>query len=137
MTMPIRKPRCYLLYALAPESLTPQLANQRLNAICGDRSLPLSIYHDHFIGQPGGLIIFFAESQDERQALERLLPEQLSGWEWTLHPLIFSRNPAALDEQIRFTLAVYRDQDWDKLRLEERPIYGNPVQEAETATESE
>ena len=137
MTMRIRKPRCYLLYALAPESVTPQQANQRLNAICGDRSLPLSIYHDHFIGQPGGLIIFFADSQDERQALEYLLPEQLSGWEWTLHPLIFSRNPAAFDEQIRFTLAAYRDRDWDKLRLEERPTYGNPAQEAETATESD
>jgi hypothetical protein len=137
MTMRIRKPRCYLLYALAPESMTPQQVNQRLNAICGDRSLPLSIYHDHFIGQPGGLIIFFAENQDERQALESRLPEHLAGWQWSLHPLIFSRNPAALDEQIRFTLAAYRDQDWDTLRLEERPTYGDPTREAETATESD
>lgn len=135
--MRIRKPRCFLLYALAPENITPQQANQTVNAVVADRSLPLTIYHDHFIGQPGGIVIFFAENESERQVLQEQLPEHLAGWQWNLHPLIFSRNPAALDEQIRYTLAAYRDGDWHTLRQEERPTYGNPAQEAETAAESD
>jgi hypothetical protein len=135
--MRIRKPRCFLLYALAPDSITPPQANQTINAVVADRSLPLTIYHDHFIGQPGGIVIFFAEEENERQALQEQLSQHLAGWQWNLHPLIFSRNPAALDEQIRYTLAAYRNQDWHTLRQEERPTYGDPAQEAETATESD
>ena len=52
-----------------------------------------------------------------------------------IRPLIFSRNPAAFDEQIAFTLSAYRGEDWERLQREERPTYGDPRREAETAEE--
>lgn len=132
----MRKPRCYLLYAIAPEDMSASKANQLINHICGDSSLPLTIYHDHFIGNPGGLIMFYAETQEEREALQVGVESYLAEWTYTVHPLIFSHSPAAFDEQIAFTLSVYRDSDWDTLRHEKRPAYGNPCEEAETAQES-
>jgi len=65
----IQKPRCFLLYALAPAGLPAAEANRILNAFIADPSLPLAIFHDHFIGQPGGTVIFYVETPEERDAL--------------------------------------------------------------------
>lgn len=132
----IRRPRCYLLYALAPEGVAPADANQVINAICADETLPLALYHDHFIGQIGGMVIFYADSDAERTALQNELDDHLATWTYTLHPLIYSHSPAALDEQIAYTLRAYREQDWHSLRHEKRPSYGDPHQEAHTGKES-
>lgn len=61
--------------------------------------------------------------------------EQLAGWHVAVHPLIFSRSPAAFDEQIAFTLREYRQRDWETLQREQRPRYGNAGLEAQTAQE--
>lgn len=113
----IRKPRCFLVYALAPESLLAAEANRLLN----------------FIGARGGVVVFFVETEAQRQAL--LEPGELEGWQVAIHPLIFSYSPSAFDEQIAFTLRRYRGADWETLRYERRPSYGNPRREAETAQE--
>ncbi len=73
----IRKPRCFLLYALAPAHLSAAQANHILNDFIGDPALPLAIFHDHFIGQPGGMVIFYAETAEEREAL--LAQKHLAG----------------------------------------------------------
>ncbi len=39
----------------------------------GDRALPLVLYHDHFLGQPGGMILFYVVSTEERDALNEAL----------------------------------------------------------------
>jgi hypothetical protein len=130
---PIRKPRCFLVYALAPESLPAAEANRLLNAYTADPRRGLALYHDHFIGQKGGVVVFFVESEAQRQAL--LEPAGLEGWQVAIHPLIFSYSPSAFDEQIAFTLRSYRGADWEALRQEQRPSYGNPRLEAETARE--
>ena len=129
----IRKPRCFLLYALAPSHLSAAQANHILNDFIGDSSLPLAIFHDHFIGQPGGLVIFYVETAEERDAL--LAQKYLAGWHVEIQPLIFSRSPSAFDAQIAFTLKAYRGIDWEILQKEERPSYGNANHEAETAEE--
>lgn len=129
----IRKPRCFLLYALAPNDLPAAEANRILNAFIGDSSLPLAIFHDHFIGQPGGIVIFYVETAEERAAL--LTQTSLDGWQVEIQPLIFSHSPAAFDEQIAFTLRAYRGVNWETLQREKRPSYGNPSREAETAEE--
>lgn len=131
----IRKPRCFLLYALAPEGLPAAEANHILNAFIADPGLPLALYHDHFIGQPGGVVIFYVETPEERDAL--LEQKYLEGWRVEVQPLIFSHSPSALDAQIAFTLRAYRGLDWEALQQEERPVYGNPNREAETAEEEE
>lgn len=133
----LRKPRCFLLYALAPEHVSPSGANQVINQICADATLPLTLFHDHFIGQAGGIVLFYAESADERQALQDGLASHLHGWEYVVHPLIYSRNPAGFDEQIAYTLRAYRDTDWESLQKIKRPSYGDPRLEAETARESD
>ncbi len=129
----IRKPRCFLVYALAPEDLPAAEANRIFNEFIGDRNLPLALYHDHFIGQPGGVAIFYIDTVDVRDAL--LNQKYLDGWKVDYQPLIFSHSPSALDEQIAFTLKTYRGMNWETLQKEQRPSYGNPRREAETAEE--
>jgi hypothetical protein len=129
----IQKPRCFLLYALAPSGLPAAEANRLLNAFIGDPQLPLAIFHDHFIGQPGGIVIFYVQTTAERDAL--LSQKYLDDWQVEIQPLIFSHSPSAFDAQIAFTLRAYRGVDWEILQKEERPSYGNPSREAETAQE--
>jgi hypothetical protein len=128
-----RNPRCYLVYALAPTGVSASDANRVFNEFIADESLPMAVYHDHFIGHLGGVAIFAVTTPEERDAL--LESDHLPGWQVDFLPLIFSRDPAAFDEQIAFTLKAYRGQDWEKLQHENRPIYGDPRVEAETATE--
>ena len=129
----IQKPRCFLLYAIAPKDMPAAEANHILNDFIGNPALPLAIFHDHFIGQPGGIVIFYVETPEQRDAL--LAQTHLDGWHVEVQPLIFSRSPAALDEQIAFTLRAYRGVNWEMLQKEQRPSFGNPSREAETAQE--
>jgi hypothetical protein len=122
-----------MVYAMAPEEIGPSQANRIFNAYTADRQLPLVIFHDHFIGAPGGIAIFYVETAEERQAL--LDCKTLEGWHVEIRPLIFSHNPAAFDAQIAFTLSQYRSEDWEKLQRIKRPPYGNLLTEAETAAE--
>jgi hypothetical protein len=129
----IQKPRCFLVYALAPENMPAADANLIFNNFISDTNLPLAIYHDHFIGQPGGVAIFFVDTPQERDIL--LNQKHFDGWQVDYQPLIFSYSPSAFDEQIAFTLNAYRGVDWEDLQKEKRPSYGDPRQEAETAKE--
>ena len=129
----IKKPRCFLVYALAPKGFSARDANLIFNTFVGDRNLPLAVFHDHFIGQPGGVAIFYVETPEERDIL--LAQKHLDGWRVEYQPLIFSHSPSAFDEQIAFTLRAYRGLNWDILQKAERPSYGDPIREAETAEE--
>jgi len=129
----IQKPRCFLVYALAPESLPAAEANRIFNEFIGDRELPLVIYHDHFIGQPGDVAIFYVDKSEARDAL--LHQKHLEGWQVDYQPLVFSYSPSAFDEQTTFTLKAYRGLDWEDLQKEKRLSYGEPRREAETAEE--
>ena len=131
----LRRPRCILVYALAPAGLPASEANRVFNAFVADPRLPTAIFHDHFLGSPGGLALFFTETQEERQALD--LQTHLAGWRVDYRPLVFSHSPAAFDEQIAFTLRAYRSEDWEQLQREQRPRYGNASREADTAQEDE
>ena len=127
------RPRCFLVIAHAPEGMSPAEANRQFNEFVEDRRLPLVLFHDHFIGRPGGVAIFYVERADERQALAG--NTALEAWQVEIRPLIFSYSPAAFDEQIAFTLDKFRGVEWEQLRREERPSYGNRAHEAETAAE--
>jgi hypothetical protein len=129
----IQKPRCFLVYALAPKNLPAADANRIFNEFIGDLDLPLVVYHDHFIGQPGGVAIFYVDRPEAREAL--LNQKHLEGWQIDIQPLVFSYSPSAFDEQTAFTLKAYRGLDWEDLQKEKRPSYGDPHREAETAEE--
>jgi len=130
-----KKARCYLIYALAPENIKAKEANRIINEMTADASLPLALWHDHFIGQAGGTIIFYVETQDEQVALFN--NKHLEGWQVDYRPLIYSFSPSAFDAQIGFTLKNYRATDWQELRNQDRPNYGerNLSEEAETGIE--
>ena len=129
----LRKPRCFLVYALAPEGITAAQANTIFNNFVADKALPLVVYHDHFIGDLGGVAVFFAENTQEREALYQA--QHLDGWQVAIHPLIYAYSPAAFDAQTAYTLRAYRGADWERLRQEKRPRYGDPNREAETGRE--
>ena len=134
-SVPTKKPRCYLIYALAPETLSAAEVNRTFNAFVADTSLPLALYHDHFIGERGGVALFYVASPEEQEVL--FSSPHLRGWNVDFRPLIFSFSPGAFDEQIAFTLKQYRNEKWETLRREKRPAYGDPRKEAETAVEDE
>jgi len=129
----LRRPRCFLVYAIAPDGVPADEANRQFNEFVADSALPLAIFHDHFIGHPGGIAIFYAETEAERKAL--FTHTHLTGWSLEYRPLVFSYSPAALDEQIAFTLRAYRSTDWERLQKDRRPRYGSAAREAETAQE--
>ncbi len=129
----VTKPRCFMVYALAPEGMPASEANRIFNAYIGDRRLPLPVFHDHFIGRPGGLALFYAATGAERQALAE--SQWLAGWQVAIHPLIFARSPAGFDAQTAFTLRAYRGLDWETLQREPQPPSSDPGREAETAAE--
>ncbi|MCH7586716.1 MAG: hypothetical protein IIC78_01570 [Chloroflexi bacterium] len=130
----IKKARCFLVYAKAPEDLPALEANRKFNEFVSDRSLPLILFHDHWIGQAGGVAIFYTETGEEREAL--FDQSHLEDWHVHFQPLIFSYSPAAFDEQIAYTLRAYRGVDWATLRDQHRPAFGDPDREAQTAEEN-
>ncbi|MDC0435280.1 hypothetical protein OAM69_06545 [bacterium] len=48
VAVPTNRPRCYLMYALAPEGVTAREANDAINQLVGDPELSLALWHDHF-----------------------------------------------------------------------------------------
>src|SRR3990170_4081705 len=96
-----RNPRCFLVYALAPEGLPAAEANRAFNEFIADPALPLAIFHDHFIGHPGGVAVFYVENPDQRDAL--LSQPHLQAWTVEYHPLIFSHSPSAFGAPTPFT----------------------------------
>lgn len=128
-----RKPRCVLLYAVAPQTTKPAEANRQINEMAADAALPLVLFHDHFLGEAGGVLLFYVANGEEREALRQ--SEHLAGWRVEWRPLIFSYSPAAFDAQIAFTLKRYRSCEWEALRHEQRPAYGSASTEAQTGQE--
>lgn len=131
----LRRPRCIMVYAVAPATLSAAEANRKFNEFVADASLPLAVFHDHFIGEPGGVAIFYAETAAELQSLAA--QRHLDGWRVELRAMVFLHSPAAMDEQIAFTLRAYRSADWEQLQHEQRPRYGSASREAETAQEDD
>ena len=61
--------------------------HSHLNAYIADVKRGLSLFHDHFIGQRGGVAIFFVETEEEGKALEDL--GELADWQMNIHRLSF------------------------------------------------
>ena len=69
-----RKSRCVMVYALAPAGMGAAEANRLFNSPIADERLPRPVYHDHFMGEPGGLAIFDVETEAQREALNHVPP---------------------------------------------------------------
>ena len=111
--------RCYLVYALAPESVTARQANELLNEYVGDRTRGVPVFHDHFVGRHGGVAVFHVRSEEEQARLDD--PGPLAGWRLEIHPLTFALSPVGFAAQTDFTLDAYGGTSLDELSAEERP----------------
>ena len=66
--------RCYVVYALAPSGLRPRGANDAFNEFIADPSRGLVVWHDHFIGDQGGVAVFHVTAADELARLRDRAP---------------------------------------------------------------
>lgn len=100
------KPRCYLVYALAPDSLPMGEADRVFNDFINHPQYGVVICHDHFVDQVGAYAVFFLENENQFRLLSDAT--QLKGWQVAVHPLTFSDSGAGFLAQIEFTLKNYR-----------------------------
>jgi hypothetical protein len=98
--------RCHLVYALAPAGVSAREANELLNEYLADKSRGLAVWHDHFIGRHGGVVVFDIRDGQEEARLEDSGP--LEGWQLATHPLTFALTAVGFSAQISFTLENYR-----------------------------
>lgn len=117
----IERPFCFLVFARAPEGMKLGDANRIFNEYSADPARGLALYHDHFIGKPGGIAIFYAESADHRQALSD--PGELADWEVEVWPMNHSFSPSSFDEQIAYTVHNYGKANWNTIRMVDRPSW--------------
>ena len=109
--------RCHLVYALAPKGVSASEANELLNEYLADESRGLAVWHDHFLGQHGGLVVF--EVRDEQEEARLADPGPLEGWNLTAHPLTFAITAVGFAAQIDFTLENYRGVNLEALAAAE------------------
>jgi hypothetical protein len=105
--------RCYFVHALAPEPMSAREANDRLNSYVADGRRGLPAWHDHFVGEHGGVVVLDVRSDDERALLDDAGP--LAGWRLSVHPLTFSLTAVGFAAQMSFTLEQYRGVTLEEL----------------------
>jgi hypothetical protein len=82
MSVPEPRSRCFLVYALAPESMSARDANELLNEYIGQSSRGQIVSHDDFIGQPrGALRSWKCETRTRRRSSPTSGPRGLGGHE--------------------------------------------------------
>lgn len=98
--------RCYILIGYAAKGTTFRKANLALNEFVSDPKRGLVLFHDHFMGTPGGVAFFWVENAEQLKALKER--GFLKGWRIKIHPLIFVEDPVSFLYQADFTLTAYR-----------------------------
>ena len=108
-------PRCYLVYAVAPEGTSARDANDLLNAYIEAPGRGLPVFHDHFTGEPhGGVAVLEVRSEDEEARLADHAP--LSGWDVAVHALTFSLTGVGFVAQTELTTEEYGGTTIEALR---------------------
>ena len=109
--------RCHLVYALAPAGVSAREANDLLNEYVADESRGLAVWHDHFVGEHGGVVVL--DTRDEREETRLADPGPLAGWRVSVHPLTFSLSAVGFSAQTSFTLEQYRNVSLEELAAQE------------------
>jgi hypothetical protein len=110
--------RCYLVYALAPQSMSARDANERLNEYISDRRRGVVVFHDHFVGSPhGGLAVFDVPDEHARALLDD--PGPLEDWDLRVHGLTFSLAATGFAAQMELTAKEYAGRTLAELAAEE------------------
>ena len=107
--------RCFLVYAVAPQSTTAAEANDALNTYIEDQRRGTVVFHDHFSSAPhGGIAVFDISSEEERRMVDD--PGPLEGWQLHVHPLTFALSAVGFVEQSELTLREYAKTNLVALR---------------------
>src|SRR5437762_6016701 len=109
--------RCHFVYTLAPAGLSAREANDLLNEYVADESRGLVVWHDHFVGTHGGVVVL--DVRDEMEEARLADPGPLEGWELSVHPLTFSLSAIGFSAQTSFTLEQYRGVSLEELAAAE------------------
>jgi hypothetical protein len=109
--------RCYLVYALAPAGTNARDANDRFNHYVSDERRGICVFHDHFVGEHGGVAVFAVRSDDELAAVRDAGP--LAEWDLHVHGLTFALTAVGFAAQMEFTLDRYRGTSLEALRAAE------------------
>src|SRR5437762_555194 len=109
--------RCHFVYALAPAGVRAREANDLLNEYVADESRGLAVWHDHFVGSHGGVVVL--DVRDEAEEARLADPGPLEGWELSVHPLTFSLSAVGFSAQTSFTLEQYRGVGLEELAAAE------------------
>ena len=109
--------RCYLVYALAPAGTSARDANDRFNDYVGDERRGICVFHDHFVGQHGGVAVFDIRSDEELAAVRD--PGPIGGWDIHVRGLTFALTAVGFAAQMKFTLDQYRGTTLEALRAAE------------------
>lgn len=111
--------RCYLVYALAPAGMSARDANDRFNDYVADERRGICVFHDHFVGEHGGVAVFDVRSDAELAAVRD--PGPLAGWHMVVHGLTFALTAVGFAAQTEFTLDQYAGTTLEALRAAEAP----------------
>src|SRR2546423_13597717 len=86
--------RCHLVYALAPSGVSAREANDLLNEYVADESRGLAVWHDHFVGAHGGVVVL--DGRDEAEETRLAHPRPPPGRGASGDPLTFSPSAGGL-----------------------------------------
>jgi hypothetical protein len=108
-------PRCYLVYAVAPDGTSARDANDLLNDYIEAPGRGLPVFHDHFTGSPhGGVAVLEVRSEDEEARLAD--HSALPGWDVAVHALTFSLTGVGFVAQTELTTEEYGGTTIEALR---------------------
>jgi hypothetical protein len=111
--------RCYVVYALAPAGMSARDANERFNDYIADGRRGICVFHDHFVGEHGGVAVFEIRDESELAAVHD--PGPLADWHMRVHGLTFALTAVGFAAQTDFTLEQYRQTTLEELRAAEAP----------------
>jgi hypothetical protein len=80
-------------------------ADLTFNDYIADKSRGLVMFHDHFVGKPGGIAIYYIDNEKELESLQN--QDLLKNWEIQIFPLTFTQLPVEFLYQTDFTLGMY------------------------------
>ncbi len=103
---------CYLVYALAPVSLSRREADALFNSYIAQRERGIVVHHDHFIDRPGAFAVFEVRTQEQKRWITN--PGPLVGWHIAAHPLLFSPDGAGFFLQADSTMRHFRETSLDQ-----------------------
>jgi hypothetical protein len=90
-----------------------------MNEYIGDQRRGVCVFHDHFVGEHGGVAVFDVRTDEQRALLDD--PGPLTGWSLSVHGLTFSLAAIGFIAQAELTMREYSGVTLEQLRAADEP----------------